>query len=219
MALHLSGNSEADALLTKDPLALLIGMVLDQQVPLEWAFAAPAELKKRLGGKLDAKAIAQMDPEKLTAAFLARPSLHRYPASMAKRVQDLCQLLLEDYGGKAENVWGGADNGPELFGRVKKLPGFGDQKARIFVALLGKQLGVRPDGWEAVSAPYGETGSLRSVADIIDTETLEKVRAAKQAAKRAAKEAAASAPAKKAVAKKPAKKLAAKKLAASSPRK
>jgi uncharacterized HhH-GPD family protein len=202
MALHLSGNREADALLTKDPLALLIGMVLDQQVPLEWAFAGPAELKRRLGGKLDAASMAKMDPEALTAVFLERPALHRYPASMAKRVHDLCLIIVDEYGGHANKIWTGVDDAKELLARLKKLPGFGDQKARIFLALLGKQLGVRPRGWEEASAPYGEDGSLRSVADIIDSETLDKVRAAKQAAKQAAKAAAAASAPKKAAAKK-----------------
>jgi uncharacterized HhH-GPD family protein len=191
MALHLSGNDEADALLTRDPLALLIGMVLDQQVPLEWAFAAPAELKRRLGGRLDAKAIAAMDPDELAEAFLRKPALHRYPASMAKRVHDLTVGLVEDYGGRADRVWAGTDDASELLRRLKKLPGFGDQKARIFLALLAKQLGVRPKGWEEVSAPYGAKGSLRSVADIVDAASLERVRAAKQAAKQAARAAAA----------------------------
>jgi len=202
MALHLSGNPEADALLTKDPLALLIGMVLDQQVPLEWAFAGPAELKRRLGGKLDAAAMAKMDPEALTAVFLERPALHRYPASMAKRVHDLCLIIVDEYGGRANKIWTGVADAKELLARLKKLPGFGDQKARIFLALLGKQLGVRPQGWEEASAPYGEDGSLRSVADIIDSESLDKVRAAKQAAKQAAKAAAAASAPKKAAAKK-----------------
>jgi uncharacterized HhH-GPD family protein len=192
MALHLSGNPEADALLTKDPLALLIGMVLDQQVPLEWAFAGPAELKRRLGGKLDAGSIAKMDPEALTSVFLERPALHRYPASMAKRVHDLCLIIVDEFGGRANKIWTGIDSASELLARLKNLPGFGDQKARIFLALLGKQLGVRPQGWEQTSAPYGEEGSLRSVADIVDSDSLDKVRAAKQAAKAAAKAAAAS---------------------------
>jgi uncharacterized HhH-GPD family protein len=192
MALHLSGNDEADALLTTDPLALLIGMVLDQQVPLEWAFAAPSELKRRLGGRLDAKVMAAMDPDEFAEAFLRKPALHRYPASMAKRVQELAVILVSDYGSRADNVWAGTDEASELLRRLKKLPGFGDQKARIFLALLGKQLAVRPKGWEELSTPYGEKGSLRSVADIVDTTSLERVRAAKQAAKQAAKAAAAT---------------------------
>jgi uncharacterized HhH-GPD family protein len=187
MPLYLSGDTKADALLTDDSLALLIGMVLDQQVPLEWAFAAPLELKKRLGGKLAVKSLAAMAPEELVAVFVEKPALHRYPASMAQRVYDLCQIVVEEYGGKASNVWTGASDGKELLARLKKLPGFGEQKARIFLALLGKQLGVRPDGWIEASAPFGETGTLRSVADIIDADSLQGVRAWKAAAKQAAK--------------------------------
>ncbi len=187
MALYLSGDKQADALLSKDPFALLVGMVLDQQVPLEWAFAAPAELKRRLGGKLDAASIAAMDPEELAAIFSERPALHRYPGSMARRVHELSRLLVDSYGGKAEKVWSGSREAKELLARLKQLPGFGDQKARIFLALLGKQLGTRPDGWETLSSPYGDPGSFRSVADIVDVASLERVRATKQAVKLAAK--------------------------------
>jgi uncharacterized HhH-GPD family protein len=190
MALYLSGNKQADALLSKDPFALLVGMVLDQQVPLEWAFAAPAELKRRLGGKLDAASIAATDPENLAGIFSERPALHRYPGSMARRVHELSRLLVDSYGGKAQNVWSGSKDGTELLGRLKQLPGFGDQKARIFLALLGKQLATRPEGWESAASPYGEPGSFRSVADIVDSASLDRVRATKQAAKLAAKTAA-----------------------------
>jgi uncharacterized HhH-GPD family protein len=190
MALCLSGDAKADALLTKDALALLVGMVLDQQVPLEWAFSAPLELQRRLGGKLDVKAIAEMDPAALASAFSERPALHRYPSSMAQRVQELCRLVVEDYSGNPKKIWTGAKDGKELLARLKQLPGFGDQKARIFLALLGKQLGVKPPGWEEASSPFGEPGSLRSVADIVDSASLDRVRAAKQAAKAAAKAAA-----------------------------
>jgi uncharacterized HhH-GPD family protein len=185
--LCLAQETDADALLTESPLALLIGMVLDQQVPLEWAFRAPKELSRRLEAPLDAKALAGMDPEKLTTLFAAKPSLHRYPASMAKRVQAMAVELAERYGGDAANVWKDAGSGKELLDRVKALPGFGDQKARIFVALLGKQFGVRPDGWVDASAPYGEAGSFRSVADIVDEASLLKVREYKTAMKVAAK--------------------------------
>lgn len=185
--LYLSGNAEADRLLSQDPLALLIGLVLDQQVPLEWAFAAPEELRQRLGGKLDARSIARMDPEDLVKVFLDRPALHRYPASMARRVHDLSRLLVESYDGKAENVWSGDVDAAELLKRLKKLPGFGDQKARIFLAFLGKQLGVRPDGWVDKSTPYGEPQSFRSIADIVDGQSLERVRLTKQQAKQAAR--------------------------------
>jgi uncharacterized HhH-GPD family protein len=187
MALYLSGNEQADALLSKDPFALLVGMVLDQQVPLEWAFAAPAELKRRLGGKLDAASVAAMDPEDLAGIFSERPALHRYPGSMARRVHEMSRLLVDSYGGKAQNVWSGSKDAADLLGKLKQLPGFGDQKARIFLALLGKQLDTRPEGWESAASPYGEPGSFRSVADIVDSASLDRVRATKQAAKQAAK--------------------------------
>jgi uncharacterized HhH-GPD family protein len=190
--LRLSGDPEADALLSKDPLALLIGMVLDQQIPLEWAFAGPAELRRRLGRDLDATDIASMDPDALAAAFSARPALHRYPGSMAGRVQELCRLLVDTYGGKAEAVWTGVGSGADLFDRVRQLPGFGEQKAKIFVALLGKQLGVEPPGWRDVSTPFGDPHTYRSVADITDPASLDRVRAFKQELKAKAKAAAAA---------------------------
>lgn len=166
MALHISGDPEADGLISDDPLALLIAMVLDQQVPLEKAFAGPWLLRERLGTELDAGRIATMDPAEFTALFTERPALHRFPASMATRVQDLCRLLVEDYRGDASGVWANVATGDELLKRVKALPGFGDRKARIFVALLGKQLGVRPKGWEQAAGTFGQPGSLASVADI-----------------------------------------------------
>lgn len=187
MTLALSGNPAADKLLSKEPLALLIGMVLDQQVPLEWAFAAPLRLKERLGGRLDAAAIAAMDPEALAAAFSERPALHRFPGANAKRVQELCRILVEQYGGKADRVWKSAKSGAELLANVKALPGFGEQKARIFVALLGKQLGVRPPGWEDAAGDFGTPGTHLSVADITGPESLALVREHKQAMKQAAK--------------------------------
>ena len=185
--LHLAQDAEADRLLSDNPLALLIGMVLDQQIPLEKAFSSPAELARRMGRPLRAADIAAMDPDALTMLFKERPALHRFPGSMAARVQEVCRVIAEDYGGQAENIWTSAASGAELFGRVNNLPGFGVHKARIFVALLGKQLGVQPDGWQAASTPFGDDGTFLSVADITDTQTLDKVRATKNAMKASAK--------------------------------
>ena len=179
----LAQDAEADAFLAQDPFHLMIGMVLDQQVPLEWAFRAPLELFKRLGSPLDPATLADMDPEALTALFAQRPSLHRYPASMAKRVQALAVEIVEKYGGKPAALWKNVTSGADLLKRVKALPGFGEQKARIFFALLAKQLGVRPDGWVEASDPYGQPGSFRSVADIVDEASLNKVREYKKAMK------------------------------------
>ncbi len=185
IALHITGVDEADAVLSRDPLALLIGMVLDQQVPIEKAFSSPADLLQRLGtkGPLDAAAIAAMDPEELAAMFRERPALHRYPGSMAGRVQAVCRVVADEYGNKAEAIWTGMGSGAELIDRLRALPGFGEQKAKIFAALLGKQLDVRPDGWQKVTTPYGKPGSSLSVADITDPESLAKVRATKKAMK------------------------------------
>jgi len=181
--LWLTGDTEADALLAADPLALLIGMVLDQQIPMERAFRAPFELKERLGGTLDPAAIAAMPPDDLAAVFAAKPALHRFPRSMSGRVQDVCSAVLETYGGDTSAIWTTATDGKQLLAHVKALPGFGDQKARIFVALLGKQFGVRPTGWDTAAGAYGESGSYRSVADIDSPESLAKVRQFKQATK------------------------------------
>jgi uncharacterized HhH-GPD family protein len=189
--LQLSQHKEADKLLSDDPLALLIGMVLDQQVALEWAFVGPHTLKERLG-HLDARKIAEMDPEALVQVALEKPPIHRYPAAMARRVHELCRLIVDDYDGDAAKVWTGAADGAELFKRIKALPGFGDMKARIFVALLGKQLKVKPSGWQQAAGDYAAAGTYMSVADITDGASLDKVRAYKQAKKQAAKAAAAN---------------------------
>ncbi len=183
--LHLAGDPEADDLLTDDPLALLIGMVLDQQIPLEKAFRGPADLAARLGSRLDPARIAATDPERLARLFARVPAIHRYPASMAARVQALCRVVVEDYGGDVSRIWRDASDAKDLLARVKALPGFGDQKARIFVALLGKQRGVTPRGWREVSAPFGDAGSTRSVADVVDAASLARVRAFKQKLKAA----------------------------------
>lgn len=187
MSLHLSQNPAADKLLSTDPLALLIGMVLDQQIPLERAFSSPLDLKERLGGRLDAATIAAMDPDELAAVFAARPALHRFPAANAKRVQELCRIVAEDYAGRAADIWRKATDGDDLYRRIKALPGFGEQKARIFIALLGKQLGLTIPGWQDAAGRFGRPGTHMSVADIVDGESLGRVRAYKQEMKAAAK--------------------------------
>ncbi len=174
-----TGNVDADRLLTENPLALMIGMLLDQQVTMEWAFGAPKLLQDRLGRPLDARAIAATDPAALEEVFRAKPALHRYPGSMAKRTHALCTYLVEHYGGRAEAVWQGVTSGDELLARVHDLPGFGKDKARIFVGVLGKRLGVRPKGWEAAAADWA------SIADVDRFERIGEIRTAKRAAKAA----------------------------------
>jgi uncharacterized HhH-GPD family protein len=186
--LHLAQNPEADALLAADPLALLIGMLLDQQIPLEKAFSSPYVLAQRLGvARLDAATIAETDPDALVAIFSKPPALHRFPGSMAARVQALCTIIRDEYGGDGAAVWSTAKTGTELVKRLKTLPGFGAQKAQIFAALLGKQLGVRPTGWRAAAGEYGVQRSYKSVADIVDDASLSKVREYKKQLKAAAK--------------------------------
>ena len=190
VTLRLAQNPDADTLLSRSPLAALIGMLLDQQIPMEWAFSGPHTILQRLGGAdLDARLIADYDPEGFAAVFSEKPAVHRYPGSMAKRVQQLCQYLVEHYDGDASAVWVDAATGAELLARLVELPGFGKQKAQIFLALLGKQFGVRPEGWREAAGLYGEKDSFRSVADITGPESLDRVRAYKQEAKRAAKSA------------------------------
>ena len=184
---HLAQRPEADELLGRSPLAALVGMLLDQQVPMEWAFSGPYTITQRLGtDDLDAHEIAAYDPDRFAALLSEKPAVHRYPGSMAKRVQQLCQYLVEHYDGDPEKIWQGVDSGKELYKRLNALPGFGKQKAQIFVALLGKQYGVQPDGWREAAGPYGEEGSHRSVADVTDPDSLAQVRAFKQAQKAAA---------------------------------
>lgn len=188
VTLHLAQDSEADELLGRSPLAALVGMLLDQQVPMEWAFKGPRTIADRLGtDDLDAHEIAAQDPDAFAALLSEKPAVHRYPGSMAKRIQQLCQYLVEHYDGEAELVWKGVDDGRELLRRLQELPGFGQQKAQIFLALLGKQLDVRPKGWREAAGAYGEPKSFRSVADITGPESLTKVRAHKQEMKAAAK--------------------------------
>ncbi len=180
MTLHLAQDEAADRLLSEDAFALLMGMLLDQQVPMEKAFSAPYLLQERLGRPLDPADIAAIDSDELVNMFSQTPALHRFPGSMAQRVQALARQLVEQYGGKAEAVWQDAASGRELLNRLQELPGFGKQKAQIFLALLGKQLGVQPDGWREAAGPYGEDGVHRSVADITDPDSLEEVRAYKK---------------------------------------
>jgi uncharacterized HhH-GPD family protein len=188
VTLHLAQDPEADRLLGRSPLAALTGMLLDQQVPMEWAFKGPATIAQRLGADdLDAHEIAAQDPEAFAALLSQKPAVHRYPGSMAQRIQQLCKYLVEHYDGDTEAVWRGVDSGQELLKRLQDLPGFGKQKAQIFLALLGKQLGVRPEGWREAAGAYGEPESFRSVADITGPESLAKVRAHKQEMKAAAK--------------------------------
>jgi uncharacterized HhH-GPD family protein len=185
--IHVTGDDAVDQLLTDDPLALLIAMVLDQQVPLERAFRSPFDLQERMGGQLDVAVLASMDPDALAALFSQKPALHRFPKSMAGRVQEVCAVIVDSYGGDAAAIWTSAADGKQLLANVKALPWFGEQKARIFVGLLGKQLGVRPPGWEKAAAPFGDTGTFRSVADIDSPEALIKVRQYKQKMKAEAK--------------------------------
>jgi uncharacterized HhH-GPD family protein len=187
MMISLPIDDDANELLARSPLALLIGMLLDQQVTIEKAFTSPRDLVRRLGHEPTAEELAGYDPDALAAVFSERPALHRYPRSMAGRVQQLCRALVDDYGGDAAGVWQGARSGSELLGRVSALPGYGPDKSRILVALLGKQFGVRPSGWREAAGHFGEEGSRCSVADITDRETLTEVRAYKQGLKAAAK--------------------------------
>jgi uncharacterized HhH-GPD family protein len=183
-AVPITGDPEADKLLAEDPLALMIGMLLDQQVPMEWAFAGPLKLRDRMGGRLDAPEIAAAEPDRLEAVFRGPPALHRFPGSMAKRTQALCQHLVEAYGGEAAAVWTGATDGRDLVRRVEGLPGFGAEKAKIFSALLAKRFGVRPPGWQEATAPFSDD-QPRSVADIDSAESLARVRQWKKAMKAA----------------------------------
>jgi uncharacterized HhH-GPD family protein len=186
---RIAQRPEADELLGRSPLAIMVGMLLDQQVPMEWAFSGPFTLAQRLGrDDLDAAEIAAYDPDALTALFTAKPAIHRYPGSMAKRVRQLCQYLVEHYDGDPAAVWNTAPDGAELLARLKELPGYGEQKARIFVALLGKRLGVTPPGWREAAGAYGERGSYLSAADITGPKSLARVRENKQEAKRTARE-------------------------------
>ncbi len=185
MALQITQDPASDKVLTDDPFALLMGMMLDQQFPMERAFAGPAKVLDRFGS-LDPGAIAAADPEEFAALCSVPPAVHRFPGSMAARIQTLAAMVVDEYDGQADRVWSEAGSGRELMRRLQALPGFGKQKAQIFVALLGKQLDVRPHGWEVAAGDYAETGSHRSVADVVDQGSLDKVRAFKKEKKRAA---------------------------------
>jgi len=190
MALSLPIDDDANELLSASPLALLIGMLLDQQVTIEKAFTSPRDLVRRLGHEPTAAELAEFDPDALAAIFSERPALHRYPRAMAGRVQQLCQQIVDRYGGDPAGLWAGARTGAELLARIRALPGFGADKAQIFLALLGKQYGVRPRGWRQAAGHFGEKGGHYSVADITDAASLAAVRAYKQNLKAAAKAAA-----------------------------
>jgi uncharacterized HhH-GPD family protein len=180
--LPVTGDAAADQLLVDDPLALLVGMLLDQQVPMEWAFSSPLKLRDRLDGRLDAASIASMPLEDLEAVFKGPPALHRYPGSMAKRTQQLCQHLVEEHGGSAASVWTDVPTGAALFARIRALPGYGGEKAKIFLALLAKRFGVRPEGWEELAQPYSDS-TPRSVADVDSADALQQVRQFKKSMK------------------------------------
>jgi uncharacterized HhH-GPD family protein len=175
--LHFTGDPAADELIARDPLALLIGFELDQQVPLQKAFSAPLELRRRLGGPFDAQTLAGMDPAALEEVFTRKPALHRYPGVMARRTQDLCAAIVTDYAGDAERVWSEAESGEELRRRLLDLPGIGDMKVRSLIAILVKRFGVRPQGWEAVTPTHPTLG------DVDSPEALERYQEAKRAYK------------------------------------
>ena len=181
-----TGDAEADQLLVDDPLALLIGMLLDQQVPMEWAFKGPATLKARMG-RLDAEEIAAMSPDAIDAVFREKPAVHRFPSAMAKRTHALCQHLVDEYGGDAAKIWQRTEDPQVVFDRLRALPGYGDEKAKIFLAILGKRFGEAPVGWEQLAGPFGDV-EPRSVADIDSREAFQQVRAWKKAQKAKGKE-------------------------------
>ena len=184
-SIPITNTPEANQLLVDEPLALLLGMLLDQQVPMEWAFLGPFTLKERLGDRLDAHAIAAMDREDFVAVCCEKPAIHRFPASMGRRIWDVCAFLVERYDGNAAKLWFRVGSGDELYRRLREVPGYGDEKAKIFMAILAKRLGKKPTGWEDAAAPFSDA-QPRSVADVADAESLARVREWKKA-KRAAK--------------------------------
>lgn len=184
--LYITGDVDADGLLNSDGNALLIGMLLDQQVPMEWAFAGPATLRQRIG-HLDPVRIAEMDVDDFVKVCAEKPAIHRFPGSMGKRIHAVCEAIVADYDGDASNIWADVDDGRELYQRLIALPGYGDEKSKIFVALLGKTQGVEPDGWRDAAGKFGDD-TPRSVADVRDEPTLAKVREWKKAQKAAKKD-------------------------------
>lgn len=201
--LYITGNPKSDALLNSNGTALMIGMLLDQQVPMEWAFNGAFTLKQRLG-HLDPKKIAAMNPDDFLAVCLEKPAIHRFPKAMAQRIQGMCAIIASDYRNKAENIWNNVDDADELFQRLRKLPGYGEEKAQIFIALLAKRFDVQPTGWKKAAGVFSDTNP-RTVADITSPETLLKVRAWKKAEKAADRDKQSRPlPAKKTAAKKPA---------------
>jgi uncharacterized HhH-GPD family protein len=194
MALWMTKDPEANALLERDPLALLVGMLLDQQYPMEHAFLGPKKILDRVGS-FEVRTIAEYDPEKFATLCTTPPAIHRYGGAMAKRVQALCQHVVENYDGRADELWTRGDPaGAEVLRRLKALPGYGEQKAKIFLALLAKQRGVTPNGWREVAGDYGTDGSRRSIADVVDEASLNEVRAFKKQEKGAAKKPGATPP-------------------------
>lgn len=180
MSLNLTGDADADQLLDSDPFALLVGMLLDQQYPMEAAFAGPLKIVQRVGN-IDVATVAEYDPEGFAALCATPPAVHRYPGSMAKRIQELASYLMSEYDGDPTRIWTDGDpDGKTVLKRLKALPGYGEQKARIFLALLGKQRGVEPRGWREAAGAYGEEGSRRSIADVVDAQTLQEVRTFKK---------------------------------------
>ncbi len=182
----ITGDVEADLLLQDDPAALLIGMLLDQQVPMEWAFKGPMTLRERLGGRLDPAEIAAMDSEAFVAICAEKPAIHRFPASMGRRIHEVCEALVADYDGDAAKLWSDGPDAVELHRRLRALPGYGEEKTKIFMAILAKRLGVAPAGWEEVASPFSDE-QPRSVADVSSEETLQAVRAWKKQMKAAKK--------------------------------
>lgn len=181
--LYITGNVDSDKLLNSNGTALLIGMLLDQQVPMEWAFNGAYTLKQRLG-HLNPRSIAAMDPDEFLAVCLEKPAIHRFPKAMAQRIQGMCAIIGEKYKNKGENIWNDVQTGDELFARLRELPGFGEEKAQIFIALLGKRFDVQPTGWKKAAGVFSDSHP-RTVADITSPDTLLKVRAWKKAEKAA----------------------------------